>query len=285
MACNVASVEDGAGPVEAEDGVAGMAPGDRELPAVAPGSPLREVLATWGLAALAVFVARSLGAVLPFLAPYGGLLVGAALVSLALRRAARERDGLGRYGIALGGLLGHASDDGPAGPFGLFELARTLWRSRRAALRELAVAAGVALVVFPPYVLAFEAVVPTSSPEPFHLGAFVSAALGQLIVIALPEEVFFRGYVQTRLADALGPPRSALGRWLRIDLRTLALQALLFAAIHLATPSPNPARLATFFPGILFGALRARRGGVGAGIAFHALCNLLAQALYAGWLR
>ncbi|MEM1416215.1 MAG: type II CAAX endopeptidase family protein [Myxococcota bacterium] len=264
----------------------GEAPDEAALPEIAPGAPLPEVLRVWGLAFLAVLVARSLGAFVPVLAPYGGLFVGAAFLLLALRMAARERAGLARFGIALGGLLGPAQDDGrPAGPLGLFELARTLWRARAAALREASVALGLAALIFPPYVLAFHALeIPVRPAGAFDLGAMVSAALGQLVVIALPEEVFFRGYVQTRLGDAFGPPRSALGRLLGVAPKTLALQALLFGAVHLASPAPNPARLATFFPGLLFGVLRARRGDVGAAILFHALCNVLAELLYRGWV-
>ncbi len=238
------------------------------------------------MAALAVFAARSAGALVPALAPYGGLCVGAALVSLALRRAARERDGLRRQGIALGGLLGPASDEGTPGPFGLFELARTLWRARASALREMLVALALAALTFPPYVLLFAA---WNGAEP---GAFrgpdamsmASFALGQLVVIALPEEVFFRGYVQTRLGDAFPAPRAGPFARLGVAPRVLVLQSLLFAVVHLATPAPNPARLATFVPGLAFGVLRAWRGGVGAAIGYHALCNVLAEVLYRGWL-
>jgi len=38
-----------------------------------------------------------------------------------------------------------------------------------------------------------------------------------------------------------------------------------------------------FFPALLFGWLRSRTRGVGASIAFHALCNLLSEALGRGY--
>ncbi|MEO0326668.1 MAG: MrtC family glutamic-type intramembrane protease [Myxococcota bacterium] len=279
-------MNEGAGSAEASGEGAGVAPGGGELPEIAPGDPLREVFRNWALAALAVFVARGAGAFVPALAPYGGLLVGAVLVSLALRHAARERDGLERQGIALGGLLGTAEDDGPAGPFGVFELARTLWRGKRSALREGAVALAVTALTFPPYVLVFAAW--NDVGEPYRWPAALSMAsfaLGQLVVIALPEEVFFRGYVQTRLGDAFAVPERGPFARLGVAPRTLGLQALLFALVHLATPAPNPARLATFVPGVAFGVLRAWRGGVGAAIAYHAACNVLAEMLFRGWLR
>ena len=35
---------------------------------------------------------------------------------------------------------------------------------------------------------------------------------------------------------------------------------------------------------LLFGLIRARRGGIGAALVFHALCNLLSEVLTRGWL-
>ena len=52
----------------------------------------------------------------------------------------------------------------------------------------------------------------------------------------------------------------------------------IFAVGHLLT-EPYPGRLAVFFPSLVFGFLRAREGGVGASIVFHALCNLFASYL------
>ena len=46
---------------------------------------------------------------------------------------------------------------------------------------------------------------------------------------------------------------------------------------------PHPARLAVFFPALLFGWLRARTGGIGASVVFHALCNLFSATLARGY--
>lgn len=92
---------------------------------------------------------------------------------------------------------------------------------------------------------------------------------GQLLMVALPEEAFYRGFVQTRLARAL------VGRW---DLAAIVLTSAIFAVGHIAT-IPNPARLAVFFPSLVFGLLRSRTGGIGAGVLFHALCNIYSTAL------
>lgn len=92
------------------------------------------------------------------------------------------------------------------------------------------------------------------------------AALSQLLVVALPEEFFFRGFIQGRLQEALSP------------LRALLLTALLFALGHYLVTF-DPAALAVFFPGLLFGLLRQGTGSVLAGTLFHATCNLFMETL------
>jgi hypothetical protein len=104
----------------------------------------------------------------------------------------------------------------------------------------------------------------------------LSRVLGQVLVIALPEEAFFRGYLQSALDGAWSAKRwrilgAELGPgWL--------LSAAIFAVGHLLT-IPHVSRLAVFFPALLFGWLRARTNGVGAGILFHAACNLFSAFL------
>jgi CAAX protease family protein len=104
-------------------------------------------------------------------------------------------------------------------------------------------------------------------------------AAGQLFVIALPEEAFYRGYLQSRLDDAWPPRWRVFGAlvgpgWLGA--------CAIFALGHLATVHA-PTRLAVFFPALLFGWLRARTGGIGASTCFHAICNLYSEALGRGY--
>jgi membrane protease YdiL (CAAX protease family) len=102
---------------------------------------------------------------------------------------------------------------------------------------------------------------------------------GQLFVIALPEEAFYRGYLQSRLDEAWPPRWNVLGA--RVGPSLLATAAI-FALGHLATVH-LPARLAVFFPALVFGWLRARTGGIGAGVCFHAACNIYSQILGRGF--
>lgn len=102
---------------------------------------------------------------------------------------------------------------------------------------------------------------------------------GQLVVIALPEEAFFRGFLQTELDRAWAPRWRILGAdlgpgWL--------VSAAIFAVGHLLTIR-HPARLAVFFPALVFGWLRARTRGVGAPVLFHAACNIFSSALMRGY--
>ncbi|MET0391205.1 MAG: myxosortase family intramembrane protease, partial [Polyangiales bacterium] len=106
-------------------------------------------------------------------------------------------------------------------------------------------------------------------------------AMTQILVVGLPEEALFRGYVQGRLGDAWPARIRVLGA--QLSPGAWLLQAALFALLHVAVDY-NLARLAVFFPGLLFGWLRALRGGVGAAILVHAACNLLSDLLIRGWL-
>jgi uncharacterized protein len=94
-------------------------------------------------------------------------------------------------------------------------------------------------------------------------------ALYQLLVVALPEEVFFRGYLQTSLNRVFPRRRVLFGASAGA---ALVLQAAVFALCHLATGDWT--RLRVFFFGLLAGWLRERSGSVAAPVAYHAVANL-----------
>ena len=104
---------------------------------------------------------------------------------------------------------------------------------------------------------------------------FLTAAFTQVVVVALPEELFFRGYLLARLEKALPPRRRLLGGGVG---RALVLAALLFALGHVLVDF-DPRRLATFFPGLLFGWMRSATGSIAAGVVAHASANLYIDAL------
>lgn len=151
--------------------------------------------------------------------------------------------------------------------------------------RDLADALGwtfmLGVVCFAPFFVGFRLyarwvwhALPVAWP-PFHLGAALNEVVGQVALIALPEEVFYRGYLQTRLGDAWPSRVRVLGA--PVGLSILVTSAI-FAIGHVLTIH-DPGRLAVFFPSLVFGWLRQRTGGVGASVAFHATCNLFSATL------
>ncbi len=93
-------------------------------------------------------------------------------------------------------------------------------------------------------------------------------ALDQLALVAIPEELFFRGYVQGRLG--IWARSRGTDRW----LLPIVLTSVLFAAAHLLV-EPGWLRAAVFLPGLVMSWLRARSGGLLAPAGFHWLANLL----------
>lgn len=98
----------------------------------------------------------------------------------------------------------------------------------------------------------------------------------QLLLVALPEELFYRGYLQTRLDGLVGRERQVFG--VSVNVTSIVLTSALFALGHIITIW-HPARLAVFFPSLIFGWMRRATGGILAPILFHAACNLLVDIL------
>lgn len=110
---------------------------------------------------------------------------------------------------------------------------------------------------------------------PGHFGLW---AVDQLLVVAIPEEFFYRGYLQTRFREAWPQGRTFLGARLG---PAFFVTAAMFAVGHLAIFQVW--RLAVFFPALLFGWLRERTGTVLGSSLLHALFNLYEMALRASF--
>ena len=192
------------------------------------------------------------------------------------------------------------------------------WRGGRVALVA-------ALVVFPPFVLAFwwfyqqvcggdlrvlspvlwvEGLTPWAGglerflaglcrthvggfwPEGLHVPAswaawhglgFVRQVVEGLFAVALAEEVFHRGYLMSALEDLWPPRREVLGA--KVGLAAV-VSSLMFAVGHLVGMA-QAARLATFFPALVFAWLWRRSGSLWAPALFHTAANLLLDLLLA----
>ena len=231
---------------------------DRSLDAEKPHGYGRPVL----VAVVTTLVVAGLARALPedFSATGIGLAFLAATYLLVLRSG--DDATVRRFGLPLAGLLERE-------PLRAKRLARDT-------LAAVAQALAAALVVLPPFWIGFYYwYQPRHAFDAASLAGLGPELLGQVLVIALPEEAFYRGYLQTRLDDAFGT------RWQLLGARvgpSLLFTSLLFAAGHLATEY-HPARLAVFFPSLLFGWMRARTGSIGSAVALHAACNLFASYL------
>jgi hypothetical protein len=239
---------------------------------------LRQILWVYTLVCIAAFGVTRLQTVIG-IGEYVHLLVAALFLLTAIRLT---RHATAHYGLELGGLLTPSDDEHPPGPLGLFDLGRAMAKAAPSAVEELGLAAFVGALVFPLYAVGYYWWWEPTRSFALTLPANVAnVALTQLIVVALPEEAFFRGYIQTGLTDLTKSRVRVLG--VEVAPGAWLLQAALFALVHFLV-EPHPARLAVFFPGLLFGWLRAWRGGVGAAIALHAMSNLYSEILARSWL-
>lgn len=172
-----------------------------------------------------------------------------------------------RSGLALGGLVLPGAIDG-----------RRLTRSvGNALLWALLFAA----ITFVPFFFGWRTFWHAKGTFGLHVNAWdtLNEVFGQLVIIALPEEAFYRGYLQSRLDEAFPRRVKLLGASVG---PALIVSSVIFALGHFATIR-EPARLAVFFPSLAFGWLRARTGGIGASVAFHASCNVFSELLGKGY--
>lgn len=222
-------------------------------------NPLREALGLWALAFLAIVVTVAL-------APGWAAKAVATVVFLYLPLWAMDR-------------RGEDSRD--------FGLTFRAWRE------DLVLVALVCAVVLPLYTFGFWGATVVRPHLPLWAQPLVAPLGGQsryfhprlpdsfgiwvvdqLFVVALPEEFFYRGYLQARLKEAW--PTGARIFGVTVGPAFL-LVAFLFAVGHLARFEVS--RLAVFFPALLFGYLRERTGTVLGSTLLHAVFNFYALFL------
>lgn len=251
-------------------------------PAASPAQPqharaiVREVLLVWAAAFAGLVGARLLGFVIPWIGTQVKAVAAALFLYLPGHQLRKRGEDLEDY----------ATPDWP-------------WRSPRAAAqfkRDAAWGLGVSAIVFPLFILGFFAFLEAIQLLPADLRTMLTPyrsglgnvafrlpdrfwlhVLDQFLVVALPEEFFYRGYIQTRLEHAWGR-----GKYTLLGVPVGAafwLTQVLFAVGHLG--QLQFWRLAVFFPAILFGWLRSRTGSIVPGIIVHALSNLILMVLEA----
>ncbi len=156
-----------------------------------------------------------------------------------------------------------------------------VWRPANLA-RDLGAVFVVSLVVFPLFAAGFHwwMELVGHRPRGFRVPPDLLTFWAQnTLLIALPEELFYRGFLETRLERWWPTKRTVLG----IPLgRTVFVASTLFALGHFLGEY-NPARLGPFFPAFLFSALTRRSGSITGAIIFHGLCNTFSHLLAAGY--
>jgi uncharacterized protein len=105
---------------------------------------------------------------------------------------------------------------------------------------------------------------------------FLTMLLTQIFVVALAEELFFRGYLQERLERLWPAKRKLFGAPFGA---AIIVASAIFALAHFVGEYRFD-RLGPFFPALLFGLLRARTGTIVGAIGYHAFCNALSDVLW-----
>jgi hypothetical protein len=233
---------------------------------------IRDALIAFALASIGVAALAALGRAVPLVHENLGALVAVVFLYLPFWYAGRRSEDLSHYGFR-------------ADPLG----------------KGLALGFGAPLLIFPLFAVLFvlfyaevcqagqpmwlRQMAPPGTCDGFRgwdgLRApivdrdFLTLVAVQVIVIALPEELFFRGFLHELFERALPPRRRLFGGGIGW---ALILSSLLFALGHLASGF-DARRLSVFFPGLLFGWMRSATGSILAGTIAHAASNLFIHLL------
>jgi len=222
---------------------------------VSPRGVLRQALGLWALAFAAIVLVSLLAP-----PPWAKVTAVVAFLYLPLAAMRGTHEDARDYGVTL-----------------------ARWRT------DVLLALGLLAVVAPLFLLGYEAWFAhlvgraRSGPPPglalhprIPAGYGWSNVVDELFVTALPEEFFYRGWLQARLRRVW--PGGARIAGVVVGPAFL-LTAALFAVGHLAIFQAS--RLLVFFPALLFGWLRERTGTVVGSTLFHAACNILAKVVSA----
>lgn len=220
-----------------------------------PGDPRRELIRETLIASAGVLLLLTLvkhvGAVVPFVGEHAFTIAAAFQLYVPILM-------IGRRGItreSLGLSLGR-------------------WRE------DLSAVAVLSILTIVPFAIGHHLWQTVLFHRPFHFRLpkdVLENALTQLFVVALAEEVFFRGYLQGRLERIWVTQRTLFG----VPFGSaIVVASAVFALAHFVGEYRFD-RLGPFFPALVFGLLRARTGTIVGPVVYHAFCNVLADVLWA----
>lgn len=143
----------------------------------------------------------------------------------------------------------------------------------------------VSAIIFPPFLILNHFYQKLVFELDFHLVSLAhpfSLMLTQIFLVALPEEFFFRGYLQSLLQIRF-PREITLFKRLSLNISwAIPLSAFLFAFSH-SLITLRWWHFSIFFPALIFGWLRQKTRGLVAPILFHALSNILVSWIGAAY--
>lgn len=147
---------------------------------------------------------------------------------------------------------------------------------------ELKIVLLLCLIIFPFYTIGHHYFQTLWMGQLWHPASFgnvfdmANVVLTQFVAVALPEELFYRGYLQLAL-ERKWPAKHRLAGvpfgW------AIILTSFIFALGHFLGEY-NIIRLGPFFPALLFSWLRGRKGSIWGAVTFHALCNIYSGFLF-----
>ncbi len=151
-----------------------------------------------------------------------------------------------------------------------------LWfeRSKADLMGSLRLFGLTVLLIFPPFLVFshwYQKIFFNLSFSPASFEALGTVTLTQLFLVALPEEFFFRGYLQGLLAERFPKKISCLG----LSLSQGALVTCLLFAFSHSIIALQWWHFSIFFPSLVFAWLREQRQTITASILFHAFSNLV----------
>ena len=156
--------------------------------------------------------------------------------------------------------------------------------SPKTALRGIGWACIIMAVIFPPYIVGYHIWATDYLHREFSFAlpqrGVLVLALEHIFLVGLPEEFFYRGYLQRELERVWN---TTWFRFIGVSIGPAFITAsALFALGHLALV-PAGYRLAVFFPSLMFGWLYKKTDSIAGGMLLHGLSNVLLFTLQASY--
>lgn len=157
-------------------------------------------------------------------------------------------------------------------------LKRTSYTGDKVALSPYIVVIGALIISF---LTILNFLYPLRGSDPFYIKTLINAFVFGFVLQAIPQELFFRGYIQSRLNEAFGRPYNYFG----INMGAgLIIASLIFGFMHvLNTFNPFASQynldiswgIWTFFTGLLWGIIREKTGNIVAPTILHGVWDFI----------